>query len=404
MTILNNAAAIGDLQEVRNLIEKQNYSPNYTGFTGWNHTPLAVAAKHGQRKVMEYLIEKGADINLKGHWGTGDSAMEKALIAGQTQSVVTLLQHNAVLPSYLDKTDIANRLLIKAAGSNDTWSIEQLLNHTEADTNTHDTFMKRTPLHNAVMNDSLDATIKLIEKGAKVNVEDVNGWTPLHYAASNSDTQFAKLLIEKGAKINAVDHNERTPLFAAAMSGEEELVNLLVKNGAKINQTDNEGISILDLAIINDDADMIKCLVTNGAKISSGIDNTTPLEHAAEQGKLQAIEALIQLGSSIHHKNAQGKSAIELAFKAGEMGAVNTLKMYGAEVPKYIQDKLDTLSTLDNDNVLPGDHIITPITIEKPDFVNPTGYTQPVNFPIQVQGPTLGGSIEHQENHPTFGG
>lgn len=398
MTILNDAVAKGDLVAVRNLIETKNYNPNYTGFTGWNHTPLAVAAKYGHRKIMEYLIEKGADVNLKGKWSTDFSAIEIAFIAGQTQSVTTLLQHNTTLPSDILKSEVVNRFLLKAASSNDTWSIEKLLTHAEADINTHENYlMMHTPLHKAVMSDAFDATVKLIENGAKVNVVDVNGWTPLHYAASNSDTQFAKLLIEKGAKVNALDKSERTPLFAAAMSGEEELVNLLVKHGAKINQTDDNDVSILDIAIINDDADMIKCLVTNGAKISAGIDNTTPLEHAAERGKLQAIEALIQLGSSLHHKNAQGKSAIELAFKAGEMGAVNTLKMYGAEVPKYIQDKLDTMSTLDNDNVLPGDHIVKPtVIIDEPVFVNPTGYTQPVNF--AVQGPAFGGSIEHQEN------
>lgn len=398
MTVLNDAIAKGDLQLVKTLIEIKGYSPNHTGFTGWNHMPITVAAQFGQRKVMDYLISKGADINAKGYWGFSYSPIEAALKHGHPQTVVSLLTHNAILSQELNKNNIVNEYLLKASKVNDVWSIEQLLNHTEADINTHDAFMKRTSLHIAVMNDSYDATVNLIEKGSKINAVDVNGWTPLHYAASNSDTQFAKLLIEKGAKVNALDNSERTPLFAAAMSGEEELVNLLVKNGAKVNQADDNGVSILDLAIINDDADMIKCLVTNGAKISSNINNSTPLEHAAELGKLQAIEALIQLGSSIHHKNAQDKSAIELAFKAGEMGAVNTLKMYGAEVPKYIQDKLDIMPTLDNDNVLPGDHIVQPITIEMPMFVNPTGYTQPVYFPVQVQGPALGNSLEYQEN------
>ncbi len=399
MTTLNNAVAKGDLQQVKTLIEVKGYAPNDTGFTGWNHTPITVAAQFGQRKVMDYLISKGADVNQKGYWGFTYSPIEIALQHGHTQTVTSLLTHDAILPQELNKTDIANQYLLKSATTNDAWSIEQLLTHTEADINTHESYaMHRTPLHNAVMHDSFDATQKLLEAGAKVNVVDVNGWTPLHYAASNSDVQFTKLLIEKGAKVNAVDLNDRTPLFAASMSSEEELVNLLVKNGAKINHTDNEGVSILDIAIINDDADMIKCLVTNGAKIGANIDNTTPLEHAAELGKLQAIEALIQVGSSLHHKNTQGKTAIELAFKAGELGAVNMLKMYGAEVPKYIQDKLDTLSTLDNDAVLPGDHIVSPITIEMPVIMNPAGSTQPVLFPI-AQGPALGASTEQQEHH-----
>jgi ankyrin repeat protein len=360
MTYLNDAIAKGDLQTVRILIENQGYSPNDIGFTGLNDTPLTVAAQFGHRKIMDYLISKGADVNAKGYYfGYGSTPMETALKYGHTQVVVDLLANNAILPQNLHKTDIANQYLLKAANANDTWSIEKLLTHTEADINTHDNFMKRTPLHNAVMSDSLDATFKLIDKGAKVNAIDMHSWTPLHYAASNSDTQFAKLLIESGAKVNAQDYSNRTPLFSAVLSGEEELVNLLVKNGGKINHTDKEGTSALDLAIINDDADMIKCLYFNGAKISAGIGNTTPLEFAAESGKLQAIEALIQVGSSLSHKNAQGKTALELAFKAGEMGAVNMLKMYGAEVPKYIQDKLDTMKKVEAEQVLPEDSILT---------------------------------------------
>ena len=400
MTHLNDAVAKGDLPAVRNLIETQHYSPNHTGFTGWNDTPITVAAKFGQRKVMEYLIQKGADVNQKGYWGFTASPIETALIAGKTQTVVTLLVNNATLPNELHKTDVANQYLLKAANTNDSWSIDKILTFTEADINTHGDFMMRTPLHNAVMNDGLDATVKLIEKGAKINAVDLNGWTPLHYAASNSDTQFAKLLIEKGAKINAGDLNDRTPLYAAAMSGEEELVNLLVKSGGKINHTDNDGISVLDLAIINDDADMIRCLVTNGSKISAGIDNTTPLEHAAERGKLQAIEALIQLGSSINHKNAQGKSALELAFKANEIGAVNILKMYGAEVPKAIQTKLEQMKAVDADSVLPGDHVVTPSSgsskaNQHNNYDNNNDGEATYSHPI---GPMMGNPDHHPEN------
>jgi ankyrin repeat protein len=409
MTILNNAVSTGDLETVRKLIEVQGYSVDYTGFTGLNETPLTVAAFYGQRKVMDYLIQKGADINLKGSWGFGSSPIQAGISAGHTQTVVTLLIKEAALPAGLHRTDIANEYLLKAAGLNDTWSIDKIMAHTEADINVHDNFMKRTPLHNAVMNDSFDATNKIIAHGGKVNSIDIHGWTPLHYAASNSDSQFAKLLIEKGAKINALDYGDRTPLFAAMqMGGEEELISLLVKNGAKVNHADKDGITVLDLAVINDDADMIKCLVSHGAKISAGTGNTTPLEFAAQSGKLQAIEALIEMGSSLTHKNAQGKTALELAFKAGEMGAVNTLIMHGAEVPSYIQDKLDTLKTVGTDQVLPNDIISTPnLHIEDNSDVRPTNTTQPIltentsNTYAQPIGPVLGAL---DVNDPAFGG
>ena len=395
MSKLNNAVAIGDLETVRKLIEDKGYSPNHTGLIGYNDTPLVIAAQFGQRKAMDYLISKGADINAKSAW-FGSSPIEAALKFGHIQAIVTLLVHDAKLPDHLHKTDMANELLLKAAGSNDTWSIQNLLSHTEANINIHDSFMKRTPLHNAVMSDSYDATCKLIEQGAKVNAVDIHNWTPLHYAASNSDLQYTKLLLDKGAKVNAQDYTGRTPLFAAMqMGGEEELIKLFVKHGAKINHTDNEGISVLDLAIINDDADMIKCLVSNGAKISAGISGNTPLEDAASQGKLQAIEALLEVGSSLNHKNIHGKTALELAFKVGELGAVNMLKLHGAEVPQYVQEKLDKMNVMTMDEVLPSDIITSPavnIITEDHIDINSTNTTQPTAQPII--GPIYIGGLE----------
>ena len=395
MTYLNDAIIKGDFDAVKNMIEKQNYSPNATGFLGYQDTPLVVAATYGQRKIMDYLIHKGADINLRGgSWfsliKTCLSPIEAAFLNKQTQIVVTLLANNVTLPKGLDKTNVANEYLIKAARTNDTWSIDKILATTEADINTLEPNMLRSPLHNAVMYDNYDATFKLIEKGARINTTDSHGWTPLHYAASNSDSQFAQLLIDKGAKVNAQDNNEQTPIFAAVSSGEEALVNLLVSNGAKINLTNNDGRTPLDIVILNDDADMVRCLVANGAKISANYDNTTPLEYAAQLGKLQALEALIEVGSSINgHKNADGNTPVEIAFKANQMGAVNMLIMHGAEVPRYIQNKLDKMKAVDVDQVLPGEQVVTSETADQ-DNATVVSHTNHANIDLlQPIGPTM---------------
>lgn len=403
MTYLNDFISKGDLQAVRTLIETKGYSPSYTGWHGFAELPLVVAAQHGQRKVMEYLIQKGADVNGRAYFGS--TPMETALKLGHTQAVTCLLEHNANIPEGIYRTDLANQYLLKAAASNDLWSIEKLMLHTEADINTHDNFMKRTPIQNAVLHDAFDATVLLINKGAKINSVDIHGWTALHYAASNSDSQFAALLIEKGAKVNALDNNHRTPLFTAALSGEEDLIYLLAKNGAKINHIDKDGITALDLTILNDDAAMLTCLVLNGAKITASIGQETPLEFAAENGKLQALEALIQLGSSLHHKNSEGKTALELAFKAGHYDAVNMLVMYGAEVPKHIEEKLALMKPLDTHEVLPGDNLILPEDFTKPGIkldseeinMYPKGETIAELIYIQPLGPDMP-AVVHPEH------
>src|SRR5690606_38023677 len=103
------------------------------------------------------------------------------------------------------------------------------------------------------------------------------------------------------------------------------------------------------------------------------------------QGKLQAIEALLEMGSSLNHKNAYGKTALELAFKAGEYGAVNMLKLHGAEVPSYVQEKLDKMNVINTNEVLPSD-IITPPNNNNVNNVTENTETQE---PIQPMGPVF---------------
>jgi len=52
----------------------------------------------------------------------------------------------------------------------------------------------------------------LLENGAKVNHQDLQGRTPLHYAAELAKARCIPFLLQKGASVDIKDKSSKTPL------------------------------------------------------------------------------------------------------------------------------------------------------------------------------------------------
>ncbi|MFP4498322.1 MAG: ankyrin repeat domain-containing protein [Vulcanimicrobiota bacterium] len=55
-------AASGNLEKIRTLVEDKKVNVNSRGYLG--ETPLYWAARNGHLEVAQYLVLKGADVNL----------------------------------------------------------------------------------------------------------------------------------------------------------------------------------------------------------------------------------------------------------------------------------------------------------------------------------------------------
>eukprot|EP00439_Symbiodinium_sp_Y106_P009862 s6824_g1.t1 len=71
----------------------------------------------------------------------------------------------------------------------------------------------------------------LLEKGAEVELRDVDERTPLHLAARDGRTQAVSLLLDAGSEVDALDRFGRTPLYYAAQGSHRDVVALLVDRG-----------------------------------------------------------------------------------------------------------------------------------------------------------------------------
>jgi Tol biopolymer transport system component len=127
---LANFAREGNLKEIKRLVEEEKCDVNAFEFS---RTPLMRASERGQAEVARYLIEKGADINFQLPEGTagsaevGGTALWLAVRERQTKMVELLLDHGAdpnlypkaglpllILTVYLNSSAEIARLLVEA--------------------------------------------------------------------------------------------------------------------------------------------------------------------------------------------------------------------------------------------------------------------------------------------------
>lgn len=76
-----------------------------------------------------------------------------------------------------------------------------------------------------------------------VNVCDQFAWTPLHHAAHAGQLELMELLVEAGADVDAQALNGGTPLMKAIQCSQLSCVNFLIKAGANVEAENTSGMN-----------------------------------------------------------------------------------------------------------------------------------------------------------------
>ena len=231
-----------------------------------NHgeTPLMYASRVHNIKVVELLIQKNADINAFNNYGN------TALMYGVNNLVtVKLLVENGADVNFYKGGSTALISACEYSHERNIDVIKYLVSknaNINAQDNEGDTALNKTldTLDEGSI-DILDFEIAnfLIEQGADVNIKNKREYTPLIYLGmgegnfNNKSFQeyrikLAEVLLEKGADINAKDYNGYTSLiWACSSSGSrfaEPFVKFLVEKGADVNIENDYGDTALDIA------------------------------------------------------------------------------------------------------------------------------------------------------------
>lgn len=108
----------------------------------------------------------------------------------------------------------------------------------------------RSPLMEAILCKKENIVKYLIESGANINEQDNNGWCALHFAAQEFLIATTQLLLEKEAKIDLQDSNGNSPLLRSLFSsqGRGDIITLLLSAGANKDLKNHSGVSPYALA------------------------------------------------------------------------------------------------------------------------------------------------------------
>jgi ankyrin repeat protein len=234
--------------EKLSIIEDPNSQESVTEYD----LPLNLAAKSGISEAVTMLIKKGADVNAQSRYGY--KALSLACAYGNIETVKILLDHGASpfgnYPIYNEKGDIVEERRvcfgILSASRKGTPELIQLLVDYGADIQEND-LNGETLLHKASESGNHKLIDYLISSGLDVNQHTglINentrsqGDFPLHYAVRARQLLSAKALIEHGANVNALEYfigSEHkwfnTPLDLLEGEEENELFKFLVSKGA----------------------------------------------------------------------------------------------------------------------------------------------------------------------------
>jgi len=155
----------------------------------------------------------------------------------------------------------------------------------------------------------------LLENGADVEAENVDGLRPIHYAVRTGLVELVELLIQHGANVDAADVYGNRPLHDAVCHG-LIVVQSLVHHGAKVNVQNVDGKTPLHVAIERQQSQVVKFLLNAGADIGlTDVWRNTPL-HYLTAGQLQfdnLEECVVKQRKKYQHlliSNAVGVTAL----------------------------------------------------------------------------------------------
>jgi ankyrin repeat protein len=224
---IHKAAEAGNIEAVKQHLAA---GANVNAKDEDSKTPLLHAAVDGHKDVVELLIAKGADIELR-CTTCGGTALGHAASGGHKEIIELLIEKGAD---------------VNAKSKGET-----------------------TPLHSAAMHDHKEIAELLIAKGADVNVKDENSHTPLDLAiiykssrnrmlAQLAHSEIADLLRKHGAKHGTI--------YGAAAGGDIEAVKVFLANDMDVNARPKYGDSSLDHAIRGGSAELVNLLTKHGGK------------------------------------------------------------------------------------------------------------------------------------------
>lgn len=215
-------------------------------------TALIVAVSHGRVENCKVLLERGADLSLRGmrHY-KGECVLALAVANDHPAVVKLLLEHGVDINANDGKGGLALRRAV-------------MIDHAEVIS------MGGEEMQRVVESFStrkLEIMRLLIDNGIEIDVRDLDESTALHAAALVGDIEPVKILLDAGADPNLVDDCNRKPLWPAVRENHVEIVKLLLGRTTDIDDQVYNGHTCLSTGARWRHRECVQLLLGAGADI-----------------------------------------------------------------------------------------------------------------------------------------
>ena len=264
-----DAAAAGDLELLQANLKVGNdiNAMVPAGLPGAGGTPLHIAAMSNQVEVIEFLLGKGADVNIKAGDENGSTPLQWAAVFGRYEAVKALVETGKADVNVRDNnnaTALDSLPFDITFGTDPTIAVDKpkikayLLAQsakpgTGSDPGSPTPSSSAKDIWTAAAEGNIAAIQAHLDAGVDINARvpagaEGAGATALHIAVIAKQGKVAQFLGDKGADpdAKAEDKDGGTPLHWAAAFGNIDFVRGLILYKADVNSRDNSGLTPLD--------------------------------------------------------------------------------------------------------------------------------------------------------------
>ena len=324
---------------------------------------ISEAAAVQQSQAVEFLLEKGADVNTRVYNDVGTLLDHAVCRRGNHEIVKLLIQHGGTL-SIASKADYSHTLF-EAAGSGHEDAVRLLISAAVEIERREAGYP--AALHGAINKGQVTTAKLLIHSAMDLELKIANHidvykeYTPLIEASGRNYQDLIEDLIAAGAIVNYRTSKGLTAMGQAIIKGHCEIVRILVKNGARADEENNNyditpvsqtfmveaGIhnsgqkinhdsgNEFHLAVALDDVEVVKILAGYKANINlrtAGQDS--PLHLAARNGSIDILKVLLANSAEIDAVNGSGRTAFDLAAEYHQLDFFEILVNHKVDIFK----------------------------------------------------------------------
>ena len=186
---LLGASRRGQFKIVKDVVESEKIDINVQSFfTG--RTPIILSAINSHEGIVEYLMERGADIEKTDFFD--ENLLVYAIRSNMSEKLCNSIINKSSFFNYKDDSE-------------------------------------KTLLHLSIIHNKKSTFWTLIEKNVNVDTYDVNGISPLMCACELGNYHIVKELLDRGAKINRMDNSPIPRTVTDYASKHIDILNLLSK-------------------------------------------------------------------------------------------------------------------------------------------------------------------------------